>query len=370
MKKRLISTNSAIVFFVLTFLTVSCSKNDILESESTKSTLPSRDSVISNKLGILEFKDADNLIQTIEKLKTLNKSDRLKWEKENSFISLKTVYEEVIKSENDFLTSLNTINAKSQSKFNLDDIPNEHSEVFKTYSSSLISTGSKAIDTPFMNIGNTDYSTIVNKDGFVRIGNALLQFKNGYTKILSLSSSILTSENLVNLENAQKENSIIKILYSKLTIPKNYAKNSKVSQDGNEQCGGSIGSRTAFCNIHYASGFMIVPSGTPGAVPMTIFQLYFREDWVVENTMRVISTPFFGGISPESNFPVTIDGAIVDNQQNSTFTYYGNTDSDGIATYTRHSYDYNIIGTPITLLNIGFYFRDTGSLLCSVYKNY
>jgi hypothetical protein len=305
----------------------SCNKNDfeVKPQDKVQSFAP----VSSNKLGFLEFKDVETFQQTVSKLKSLSQDERIVWEKEHNFTSLKSIHEKVLSNERELLISLN-IRFKNNSKIEPEDFPIKHSDSFEQYKNSIVSTGNRISDSPIMDIGIIEYATVVNKDGFVRIGKALFQFEKNTTKISKIEDiEVLNDLEVIN--QTKKSTSEIKILTHEYS-----SKNLKVSQSGTERGAGMYGNKVALCQIDYSNGLRLgIPNDpTPGAYPISVFGAYY---WVIPTHSRTcwmaVHSQSFWGWSAATNCQVLTSGNIS--------VIFGRTNNNGefSTSYTRDGND-------------------------------
>ena len=342
--------NYSKIFFVLILITVStisCKKNEFEVTPQDSEISSNASEVVTNKLGFLEFKDINVFNKTVSKLKSLPVNKRKAWEQEHNFTSLSTIYDIVLKGESDKLENLN-IMIDDISKVNRNTFPEIHSESFKKFKSSIISTGDKIIDTPLMDINSTDYATVVDKDGFVRIGGALFQFKKNTIKATKVKGEV-EIEDLEVTNKILKSNSETKVI----TVKNISNKNSKILQNGTESCYGGYNRYIVSGIVDYSDSYVIVPANTSGAIEINFFGLF--SFWVVpgihyHSTMHVSYVNLLGTIVNESNCPVYMDGTAITNG-----SVYGNTNEDGV--FSHDSFDTYTVAD-LHIINTGFNIYD------------
>lgn len=350
---------------------ISCNKNeiDINPHDSVQITLNSK--IITNKLGILEFKDFESFRQTVSELKDMSKAKKILWEKEHNFISLESIYDVVLKDESEILKNIkNTF--KDVSGVERSDFPNTHSNSFKKYSNSLVSTGESIIDIPLMNINIVDYANVVNKDGFVRIKGVLFQFKKDIIKIGEVKGEVSIND-LDDIGNASKNESRIQVLASN----RQSNKQARILQNGSKSCIGGLGRNLAIGIVDYSDTFIVASEGDPGAFAYTLPWLSGFSIWLVpaisyQNRMNVVYLSWWGGgFYPESNCKVAIAGTSTGVFGGSNT--FGTTNGDGnfsISHYVRNASVANL-----NIINTGFYiFRGENNnpndypLICSIFE--
>jgi hypothetical protein len=344
--------------------TVSCNKNelDVKPSDTGQSNAPK---ITTNQLGILEFKDIETFKQTVDELKALTLEKRIMWEKEHGFTSLKSIYQEVLKNESEVLKNLeikvDVTNAK------MSDFPNVHSKAFDIYKSSLISTGENILNTPLMNVGIGDYSNLINKDGFVKIGEALFEFKKGVIKASKISG-IISETDLNAIKNTTNSNTLIKVFSASPTN-----KSAKVAQSGHQNVSNSYGGYIVSGDVYYSDQYIF---GSPNDIGAVYLDLGFFGFWLtpvvsIDQSMQVLTPSWYGwGISAEANCSVGMRSNFLPSSYGLLAT--GFTNNDGIYSisyYWQGNGNSSATVSNMTILNAGFYIGPYPyTLICSMIR--
>ncbi len=321
---------------------VSCNKNDL--EVTPQETLQNSATVSSSKLGFLEFKDVETFQQTVSKLKDLSQDERIAWEKKHNFTSLKSIHEKVLSDESELYGKLK-ITFKDVTKINDSDFPAIHSESFEKYKNSIVSTGERIINTPSMDIGFSEYATIVDKDGYVKIGKGLFQFEKGLIKVSNIVGEVKSTD-LDIINQARKSTSNVKIIASNTN-----SSNTKISSFNGSLFSppAALGSRLIFGRVDYQDTFKVADPSEPGAFFVNFLGLSFWFAPIVstKTSMVVHRSYWYAGPAPESNCPVSLEGNII-----TTGYQYGQTNSAGI--FEHDSFVYGSGSFALPIVNVGF----------------
>lgn len=199
---------------------VACNEDEGYVERTKKSSLM----LSANFLSFKDFADVETTIATLEEYDENTIKD---WEKTNNFVSLQTIYDRIMEQEEKYCDSLETIYTSIEDVQKLENI---HSDIFNKYSDILIerkfSDGGVYYD---LDISNSDYARIVNKDGIVKIGNDIYQFKDGVTKIIEGGDvskiDILDDIDSTDEDLGIKVNKDVKLIYTKNTFRKSETNN-------------------------------------------------------------------------------------------------------------------------------------------------
>ena len=335
--------------------TFSCNKNELEAAPQDSGQSSSLSKIITNKLGILEFKDMESFKQTVDELKGLTSEKRIAWEKEHGFTSLKSVYEEVLKDEAEVLKKVEIKN--DITKVKISDFPNKHSAAFYKYRNSITSTGENILDSPSMDIDISDYANFVDKDGFTKIGSILFQFKKSIIKASQIDN-VVTLNDVEMTTRALKSDSRTKII----SASKSSNKSSKVLQNGVASTEGGAGGFLVRGIVEYSDSFSFASYDEPGAIYIPS-PLNF---WVVptihyRTNMCVLEPSFWGwSLTGASGKPVAITSNL------GILNPFGQTDNDGNC--TKDSYARNRYVANGGFINASFYLHNY--FTCTIFQSF
>lgn len=127
------------------------------------------------------FADFDEMESTIQMLADMTEEDISVWEHRKNFVSMQSIADMVTAAEEVHCDTLETrYNSYESIK---EDI---HSDLFNSFADLFIRRECPD-DTGFyydLDINNATYASVVNKDGIVKIGSDIYQFKDDVTKII------------------------------------------------------------------------------------------------------------------------------------------------------------------------------------------
>lgn len=164
-------------FAISSTVFVACNNEEEYSDGNTQ-----RKSGLSKTENFISFKDFDDMNTNIDLLREMDDEAIELWETSKNFVSLQTIFNMVNDAEDKHYDTLE-MRYKSYEEIKEEEL---HSELFNEFSDILIKRNTPDDDGFYydMDIDNSDYAYIVNKDGIVKIGKDIYQFKDGITKVI------------------------------------------------------------------------------------------------------------------------------------------------------------------------------------------
>lgn len=176
MKRKRIKQILAIA--ILGMFAVACTNDEIYNTDIVKNkSLVINDARLEN---FLTFASFDDLQATLDKISNYGNNEQLNWENNNNFISLNHIYQEIDSAENKLLEPYDTLSVEE-----LEKMPRVTSYTHDVFSDILIvekmDDGSSYED---LNINDYTLSKVVNREGIIKIGDSIYQYKKNTIKII------------------------------------------------------------------------------------------------------------------------------------------------------------------------------------------
>lgn len=180
--------------FFLLIVICSCEKTDIghLESDSN-----------SGMINIPEYDTPEEFLAAIESTSKMSASQLQEWEQKKGFISLKSIYKDILKEENKIFDAEEALIESSP----------ELAKTLKHQFSDLFEKNNQFVKYSknfgyYLDIPNEDFAGLINENGIARIGEALYQYKESTIKVIkdgdeskiALLSKITTGTSTDNIE--------------------------------------------------------------------------------------------------------------------------------------------------------------------------
>ena len=136
----------------------------------------------------LTFGDFDQLEQKVIELDEMTEDEISNWEKSKNFVSIRTISDAVDSAEFDFYEHVKDSLLKLYTESEIENMkfPEMHAQLFYEFSELFIKKTMKDDNSIYydLDINNYNYSRIVNKDGIVKVGTPIYQFKEATIKII------------------------------------------------------------------------------------------------------------------------------------------------------------------------------------------
>lgn len=172
-----------------TIFSVSCTNEDSYENQSlpnlSKKSLTINNPTLDN---YLTFGDFDQLEQKVIELDEMTEDEISNWEKSKNFVSIRTISDAIDSAEFDFYEHVKDSLLKLYTESEIENMkfPEMHAQLFYEFSELFIKKTMKDDNSIYydLDINNYNYSRIVNKDGIVKVGTPIYQFKEATIKII------------------------------------------------------------------------------------------------------------------------------------------------------------------------------------------
>ena len=136
----------------------------------------------------LTFGDFDQLEQKVIELDEMTEDEISNWEKSKNFVSIRTISDAIDSAEFDFYEHVkdSLLKLYTESEIKNMKFPEMHAQLFYEFSELFIKKTMKDDNSIYydLDIDNYNYSRIVNKDGIVKVGTPIYQFKEATIKII------------------------------------------------------------------------------------------------------------------------------------------------------------------------------------------
>lgn len=236
------------LFFVALITFASCSKENNFLNEQITPVQPDLSFLETNTTlvddisvynGILQFNSLNDFRSSLPVLNKMNGTDHLQWEQTLGFISMQTIFNNIIQAEYDNEGSLRSdiYNAKIQSGFIVTD---DATGLYK------------------LNIFNPAYASVLDENGLVMIGSVLYQFTATTLKMWE-GADINEVETLLKAAENTNAITIIPIRYEEVTL--------RNSSQWTDECSSTNGDAMMKLTVSYFSDFT-------GSAPEAIFVDY------------------------------------------------------------------------------------------------